>query len=152
LSDLEKWFEKRRENKAIELVQQHLTIAATTVEDLEKAIAAATKKEEKEERRLAETVANGEREADKLRRKVMHEISKGELSPTDREDLMNLVKKVDMVADWSRESTRILGAIPMVDVPASIKDELIEMILNIKKCAVSLQKCVNMIKIGRAHV
>jgi hypothetical protein len=43
--------------------------------------------------RYAGTVANGEREADALRRKVMDGISKGELSPIDREDLMGLVKK-----------------------------------------------------------
>jgi hypothetical protein len=36
---------------------------------------------------------------------------------------MDLVKRVDMVADWSRESTRILGAIPMQHVPDSIKEE-----------------------------
>jgi uncharacterized protein Yka (UPF0111/DUF47 family) len=50
-----------------------------------------------------------------------------------------------MVADWSRESTRILGAIPMDNVPVSIKDESIEMVVNVKECAVSLQKCVNSI-------
>lgn len=143
MSDLAKWFEKRRENKAIELVQQHLTLAATTVEDLEKAIAAATKKEEKEERKFAETVASGEREADKLRRKIMDEISKGELSPTDKEDLMELVKKVDMIADWSRESTRVLGAIPMEHVPEAIKKNFQEMVKSAKDCAQSVQKCVN---------
>jgi predicted phosphate transport protein (TIGR00153 family) len=73
----------------------------------------------------------------------MDEISKGELSPVDREDLMDLVKRVDMVADWSRESTRVLGATPMDYVPASLKDEAIVMVQNVKVCATSLQKCVN---------
>ncbi|MDH5792970.1 MAG: DUF47 family protein, partial [Candidatus Bathyarchaeota archaeon] len=83
------------------------------------------------------------READALRRKVMDEVSKGELSPVDRADLMDLVKRVDMVADWSRESTRVLGAIPMEHVPRSIKDEFVEMVKSVKECVVSLQKCVN---------
>jgi predicted phosphate transport protein (TIGR00153 family) len=73
----------------------------------------------------------------------MDEISKGELSATDREDLMDLVKRVDMVADWSRESTRILGAIPMTEVPKSIKDEITIMVNSVRECASSLQKCVN---------
>jgi predicted phosphate transport protein (TIGR00153 family) len=113
------------------------------VEDLDKAIAAAIRNEEKEMRKCVERVASSEKEADTLRRKVMDEISKGELSATDREDLMDLVKRVDMVADWSRESTRILGAIPMTEVPKSIKDEITIMVNSVRECASSLQKCVN---------
>jgi uncharacterized protein Yka (UPF0111/DUF47 family) len=56
---------------------------------------------------------------------------------------MGLVKKVDMVADWNRESTRILGAIPMERVPDTIKAEFSDMIKAVKACVISLQKCVN---------
>jgi predicted phosphate transport protein (TIGR00153 family) len=143
LSDLIKWFAKRQETKALSSVQHHLALTTGIVEDLEKAVRAAIELDLKEMKRCIDRVASSEKEADSLRRKVMSEISTGELSPTDREDLMDLVKRVDMVADWSRESTRILGAIPMEHVPASIKDVLIEMVLSVKQCAVSLQTCVN---------
>jgi predicted phosphate transport protein (TIGR00153 family) len=145
LSELIKWFAKRKETKALMTVQRHLALTTGIVEDLEKAMRASIKGDKKEMERCIQRVASSEKEADGLRRNVMDEISTGELSPTDREDLMNLVKKVDMVADWSRESTRILGAIPMDNVPVSIKDESIEMVVNVKECAVSLQKCVNSI-------
>jgi len=145
LSELIKWFAKRKETKALMTVQRHLALTTGIVEDLEKAMRASIKGDKKETERCIQRVASSEKEADGLRRNVMDEISTGELSPTDREDLMNLVKKVDMVADWSRESTRILGAIPMDNVPVSIKDESIEMVVNAKECAVSLQKCVNSI-------
>jgi predicted phosphate transport protein (TIGR00153 family) len=143
LSDLVKWFEKRREDKALAIVQRHLILTTTIAGDLEKAITAAIEGHEKEKRRFTETVADGEREADKLRRKVMHEISKGELSPTDREDLMELVKRVDMIADWSRESTRILAGLSMEHVPPTIKECLLEMARGAKECVESLQKCMN---------
>lgn len=143
MSELIKWFEKRRETKALTTVQRHLALTMGIVEDLDKAIAAAIGNEEKEMRKCVERVASSEKEADTLRRKVMDEISKGELSATDREDLMDLVKRVDMVADWSRESTRILGAIPMTEVPKSIKDEITIMVNSVRECASSLQKCVN---------
>jgi hypothetical protein len=138
-----KWFEKRRETKAITIVQRHLALTTGIVEDLENAITAAIRMDEKEMQTCIERVANGEKEADRLRRSVMDDISKGELSPMDRVDLMDLVKRVDMVADWSRESTRVLGAIPMGQVPESIKNEFIEMVKNVRACTVSLQKCVN---------
>ena len=143
MSELAKWFEKRRETKTLTTVQRHLALTMGIVEDLDKAIAAAIKNEEKEMRKCVERVASSEKEADTLRRKVMDEISKGELSGTDREDLMGLVKRVDMIADWSRESTRILGAIPMKEVPKAIKDEITIMVNSVKECASSLQKCVN---------
>ncbi|MDH5746070.1 MAG: DUF47 family protein [Candidatus Bathyarchaeota archaeon] len=138
-----KWFEKRKETKALTMIQRHLALTTGIVEDLEKAISAAVRKDEKEKWRCTERIASSEKEADGLRRKVMDEISKGELSPVDRADLMDLVKRVDMVADWSRESTRVLGAIPIEHVPGSIKDEFMEMVQSVKECAISLQKCVN---------
>jgi len=143
LSELIKWFAKRKETKALTTVQRHLALTTGIVEDLEKAIRAAIKGDLKEMQTCIERVASSEKEADRLRRNVMDEISTGELSPTDREDLMDLVKRVDMVADWSRESTRILGAIPMEYVPTSIKDASIEMVVGVKQCTISLQKCVN---------
>jgi hypothetical protein len=143
LSELIKWFEKRKETKALADVQRHLALTTGIVEDLENAIRAAVNSDMKEMQVCIGRVASGEKEADSLRRKVMDEISTGELSPTDREDLMDLVKRVDMVADWSRESTRVLGAIPMEQVPDSIKDAFIEMVKSVKECTISLQKCVN---------
>jgi predicted phosphate transport protein (TIGR00153 family) len=143
LSELIKWFEKRRETKALSMIQRHLALTTGIVEDLEKAVSAAVRKDEKEMRRSTERITSGEREADGLRREVMDEISRGELSPVDRVDLMDLVKRVDMVADWSRESTRVLGALPIEHVPDSIKDEFMEMVQSVKECAFSLQKCVN---------
>lgn len=143
MSELVKWFEKRKETRALGVVQHHLALTTGIVEDLEKAVGAAVKGDVKEMHRCIERVASSEMEADNLRRKVMDEISTGELSPTDREDLMGLVKKVDMVADWSRESTRILVAIPMEHVPSSIKDESLVMVGSVKACVASLQRCVN---------
>jgi len=143
LSDLVKWFEKRRETKALGTVQRHLSLTTGIVEDLEEAIVAAVENDEKEMRNCIERVEKTENEADGLRRRVMDEVSKGELAPSDRVDLMDLIKRVDMVADWSRESTRVLGAIPMEQVPGSVKDEFIKMVRGVKQCTFSLQKCVN---------
>jgi len=143
VSELIKWFEKRRETKALQTIQRHLALTTGIVEDLEKAVDASIKGDEKEMLGCIQRVASSEREADALRRKVMDDVSKGELSPVDREDLMHLVKRVDMVADWSRESTRVLNALPMNQVPKQIQKEFMEMVRSIKECAISLQKCVN---------
>jgi predicted phosphate transport protein (TIGR00153 family) len=143
LSDLIKWFEKRRETKALATIQRHLIITTRIVEDLEKALKAAVTDNREEMLEYIKRVADSEGAADNLRRRVMDEVSKGELAPADRSDLMDLVKRVDMVADWSRESTRILNALPMKYVPISIKDEFLVIVASVKACTVSLEKCVN---------
>ena len=143
MSDLIKWFQKRRETSALSIVQRHLILATEIVEDLEKAVIAAVENNVEEMAKYTERVATNEKEADVLRRKVMDKLSVGELSPIDREDLMELVKRVDMVADWSRESTRILKASPMENMPESIKEKIVDMLANVKECVHSLQNCVN---------
>ena len=143
MSELLKWFEKRKETKALADVQRHLALTTSIVEDMNKAIDAGVKTEMKEMQTCIQRVAAGEREADAIRRKVMDEISTGELPPTDREDLMELVKRVDMIADWSRESTRVLSAVPMNFVPQSIREAFTEMARSVKECTFSLRECVN---------
>ncbi|MEM0357823.1 MAG: DUF47 family protein [Candidatus Bathyarchaeia archaeon] len=145
MSELIKWFEKRRETKALTTIQRHLALTTSIIEDLEKAVAAAVNNDMEEMHICIERIASNEREADTLRRKVMDEVSRGELPPTAREDIMHLVKRVDMVADWGRESTRVLSVLPMEDVPKSIKGKIMEMAKGVKECAILLQKCINKI-------
>ncbi len=143
MSELFKWFGKRREMKALEMIQRHLALTMNIVEDLERAIRAATENKEEEMKVFISRVTEAEREADGLRREVMQELSRGELPPLDREDLMHLVKRVDMVADWSRESTRVLNAIPRGSFPEALKKASLEMVAGVKECAFTLRKCVN---------
>jgi predicted phosphate transport protein (TIGR00153 family) len=137
------WFGKRREMKALELTEQHLVLTMNIVEDLERAVRAATENKYEDMRLCINRVTNAEKEADSLRRKVMEELSLGELPPIDREDLMHLAKRVDMVADWSRESSRILNAIPKGKMPDTLKKASLEMAAGVKECAFALRKCIN---------
>jgi len=125
------------------MIKQHLSITVGIVEDLEEAIHAAMEGKEKKMREAITRVAKNEEEADRIRRRVMDELSHGELSPIDREDLMNVIKGVDMVADWSHESARILAVLPMEEVPEGVKQACIRMMGGVKKCGFSLRKCVS---------
>jgi len=143
LSELIKWFEKRKETKVISRMQRHLATTMSAVEDLERAVKAAINNNEKEAREAIERVTSAEKEADRLRREVMSELARGELPPTDREDLMHLMKRVDMVADWSRESTHVLIVIPMGEVPDNLKKASVEMVEGVRECATALRTSVS---------
>jgi hypothetical protein len=72
----------------------------------------------------------------------MTELARGELPPTDREDLMHLMKRVDMVADWCRESTRVLSAVPMNNVPPSLREAAVKMAEGVRECASALRRAI----------
>lgn len=146
MSELRRWFEKRRETRALEIMQRHLTITLTVVKDLHNAVDAAVKEDLKEKEKYVERITSGEKEADALRRNFMDELSRGELLPADREDLMHLMKTVDMVADWSRESTRLLNVIPMKEVPESIRDACMKMVEGDIECAAALGESIEKMK------
>jgi len=145
LSELLKWFEKRRQTKALTMVQQHLGMTVSIVEDLERAVKAWVNNDEKELKVCADRIAKAEKEADNLRRQVMNELARGELPAADREDLMHLVKRVDMVADWSQESTRIIKALPIMEVPDILRKACTEMVEGVKECVFALRKSISRI-------
>ncbi len=143
MSELLKWFEKRRESKAIAVMRRHLATTMSAVEDLERAVKASVSLNEKEANAAIQRVRNSEKEADSLRRTVMSELAGGELPPIDREDLMHLMKRVDMVADSCRESTRVLSAIPMNDVPDKLREAAVRMVEGARECATALYRCIS---------
>lgn len=113
------------------------------VGDLESAVKAAVSGKTEETKSLVASIAKAEKEADAMRRGFMDELSKGELPPVDREDLMHLMKRVDMVADWCREATRLLNVIPMEKIPRSLKEAFVEMVAGLMECAFSLRKSID---------
>jgi len=145
LSELLRWFEKRRHIKALTMMQQHLAMTVSIVEDLERAVTAWVNNNEKELKVCADRVSKAEREADNLRREVMNELARGELPAADREDLMHLMKRVDMVADWSQESTRIIKALPIQEVPGVLRKACVEMVEGVKECVFALRKSISRI-------
>jgi len=118
------WLTKRRELNVVKMVQNHLFLSTGCVEEL----AAATKKMMAGNRNDAMPnilrLNDMEKEADSLRRTIMDELVKGEFSPAERDDLMHLVKRVDMVADYSRSSGRNLQLISIDKYPDKMKDTI----------------------------
>ncbi len=56
-------------------------------------------------------VRESEHQADILRSKMVRELSESLLLPPDREDLMQFVKTLDKIADWTNGAARLLGFI-----------------------------------------
>ena len=143
MSELLKWFGHRREVRAIDLMKKHLANAVSAVEDLERALRAAMDGDEEAVMASIRRVDEAEKEADRLRRAIMDELASEVVPPAGREDLMHLVKRIDMIADWSREATRLLKALPLEEVPRKVLEECLKMAEGARECAYAVRRAVD---------
>ncbi|MFW9949723.1 MAG: DUF47 domain-containing protein [Candidatus Thorarchaeota archaeon] len=90
-------------------------------------------------------VDNLEREADKLRRTIQQDISRGELDPSIRQNLSHLVKRMDDVANCCTGVARRVATIP-IKFWAQSSEETISLVSQIMtttlKCGEFLDKIV----------
>ena len=140
---LSNWLWKRRETKAVELIQAHLSLTTRAVEELEKAV----EEKMKHQRELAEAsiarLSRIEEEADALRREIALELTRGEIPPMEREDLLHLTRDIDWITDWSKESGRLLLLAPIERLPEGLAKKAAEMVHVVKESAVAVRNCIN---------
>ena len=137
------WFEKRRQTKAMQLMQNHLALATGAVEELAKAIRFKSEGDDKKANEAISSLSKMEDEADRLRRDISLNLTKGEIPPAERDDLLHLSKRVDMIADWSRESGRVLSATPLSKMPSELAFLCLNMVETVKECVWAVRKCVD---------
>jgi predicted phosphate transport protein (TIGR00153 family) len=136
------WFTPTRGKKVLEMVEEHLELTQKAVLDLYKMVEASAMCLEKDCKDFFESVSQLEMRADVLRRKMVEELTKSEMFPEEREDLMELVRAVDWVADWAREAGRILVIIPFDKAPDEMKQAALNMCKANVDCVGVLADCV----------
>jgi len=139
------WFAPKRGEKILEMVENHLELTKKAVGDLYRMVEAAAKGETADSKSLFESLSQMEMKADALRREMVDELTKSEMFPEERDDLMELVRAVDWVADWSREAGRILAIIPFEKAPEEMKTAAQNMCKANNDCVTVLAKCVKVL-------
>jgi predicted phosphate transport protein (TIGR00153 family) len=104
-----------------------MTLAIDTVTELEKAMIAASKGAAADAKKGIERLFVVETEIDDLRRTVFEELTRGSLPPKDREDIMHLVKRLDVMADHVKDSGRSLLLLSEAQMPKDVWGELVAM-------------------------
>jgi len=137
------WFGARRERQILESVNKHLGLTEDCVIELGRMIEAASKGELEKKKRSFERLSEMEKEADELRRVLAEHLTKGTLPPDIREDLMELVRTMDWVADWSKEAGRILDLLELETIPDEMKEAAKRMAEELKNCVLTLRKSIN---------
>ncbi len=148
---MEKWFAKRRKSKVLDMAYRQMTLAIDTVTDLRKAITAASKGEVNETKSCVERLFVVEREIDDLRRAVFEELTRGSLPSKDREDIMHLVKRLDVMADFVKDSARTLLILTQAEIPKEIWNLYVDVAKDLVECASALWKSIEKLETNLAE-
>ena len=122
------WFEKRRRTKGLELAHEQITKAFDTVSLLHKATKSFSEGNLADTKKYVLNLYKAEEEVDKLRTDVFTELSKGAALVADyREDLLHLVKRLDTLADHTKDAARCLEMLGGAKIPDELCQKTVYM-------------------------
>ena len=135
-----RWFGDRRTETVIDMTHRHLELTTEAVKQLYEMVRTAS--DDQEKKVFYEAISQNEMKADQIRREMVTELSKRELYPAERDDLMELVRAVDWIADWAREAARILVIIPFYKLTPEFKGTIEDMCKENYSIVRVLAKCI----------
>ncbi|MCK4445060.1 MAG: DUF47 family protein [Thermoplasmata archaeon] len=138
------WFSRRRESVIASKTLDHALKVADTCVELDKAVGAVVSEDRTGAIDALHRLMLREREADTVERELFSELSRGDLPPKDREDLMRLVRNVDLVADWAKVAGRNLQILveSEIHIPKEVWAGFKEITKNTVDCGRLLVKTV----------
>lgn len=140
------WFEKRRKTKALELAHEQITRAFDTVTWLHKAIKSFSEGNFAESKKHVANLYKAEEEVDRLRTEVFMELSKGAALVADyREDLLHLVKRLDTLADHTKDAARCLEMLEQAKIPQELSAKTVFMAAKLVETAQTLRNSIEKI-------
>jgi predicted phosphate transport protein (TIGR00153 family) len=146
---MEKWFARRRKSKVLDMAYRQMTLAIDTVTELRKAITAASEGEANETKNCVDRLFVVEREIDDLRRAVFEELTRGSLPSKDREDILHLVKRLDVMADFVKDSARTLLVLTQAEIPKEIWGLYVDVAKDLVECASTLRKGIEKLETNK---
>ena len=140
------WFEQRRKTRGLELAHSQITKAFDTVTWLQKATKSFSEGNMKEAKKYVDNLYKAEEEVDTLRTNVFMELSKGAALVADyREDLLHLVKRLDTLADHTKDAARCIEMLLEADIPKELCEKTVYMTSKLVETAQKLREAIEKI-------
>jgi len=140
------WFEQRRKTRGLELAHDQITKAFDTVTWLYKATKSFSEKNFKEAQKYIDNLYKTEEGVDQLRTDVFMELSKGAALVADyREDLLHLVKRLDTLADHTKDAARCLEMLSGAEIPQELCENTVFMTGKLVETAQTLRNSIEKI-------
>jgi predicted phosphate transport protein (TIGR00153 family) len=140
------WFEKRRRTQVLTLAQEQITKALDTVTLLSTTMKNIAEEKKEAAMQSIETLFEVERTVDKLRTDVFKELSKGTALFTDyREDIMNIVNRLDDLADYAKDAARCVKILVDSPIPNEFWVQMVGTTSILVDCASALRSSLEKI-------
>jgi predicted phosphate transport protein (TIGR00153 family) len=138
------WFNKRRESVVMNGIRDHVRAVGDATSELNKAVTALCGSDPSKAMDALNRMLLAEQEADSLEDRMSMELSKGDMEPKEREDLMRMVRRMDFIADWSKEAGMNLQLIleAGVKVPCSLWTHYHEMTIELERATKELRASI----------
>ncbi len=142
------WFEKRHKSNTLSLAQELMSKAIEAAAELEKAFVACSKGDGEEAMNRISILFQKEKEVDELRRNIYKELATSSLPWRYREDIMLLVRRLDLLADWVKDSARSIVVLKDAEMPKEIVDSYLKMAGLLRECTVLLSGSIEMMGVN----
>jgi predicted phosphate transport protein (TIGR00153 family) len=148
------WFRVRRESVIMKGVRDHAQKIGDTVSELNRALSALCDSDKERALDAIRRLIYSEKEADMLEEMISEELSKGDMEPKEREDLLHLTQNMDNVADWAKEAGMNLQLVieANVSVPLSMWRKYAEMTKELDFSVKQLRNCVDSLGVNNDAV
>lgn len=125
-------------------IRDHVRAVGDATSELNKAVTALCGSDPAKAMEALNRMLLLEQEADSLEERMSMELSKGDMEPKEREDLMRLVRRMDYIADWSKEAGMNLQLIleAGVKVPCSLWSHYHEMTIELERATKELRASI----------
>jgi len=137
------WFAPKRGEQVLQMVEDHLDLTEKAVIALHRMVEVAADCDKDACKQAFLDISEMEMAADTLRRKMVRELTEGDMFPEERDDLMELVRAADWIADWSKEAGRILNIIPFDKTTDEIKTATLNMVKANVDCVKVLKQSID---------
>lgn len=125
------------------MVEDHLDLTEKAVLALHRMVEVAAECDPEACKKAFLDISEMEMSADNLRREMVRELTEGDMFPEERDDLMELVRAADWIADWSKEAGRILSTIPFEKTTPEIKTATLNMVKTNVDCVKVLKQSID---------
>ncbi len=139
------WFAKRRESKVMDGAKKHILKVVDTCEELDKTISAIIEKDNEKAFKAISRLDKNEKAADSLEVSLNEELAIGRLRSKEREDLMHLVKRMDQIADFSKDASRNIQVVieAGIEVPDKVLKYLSVLANNVLRGSKEVKLCLD---------
>jgi predicted phosphate transport protein (TIGR00153 family) len=145
----------RKENAIVAGIENHLALVMETVGEFSKLLTAAAAENNVDVGRIFAVVLTGEKKADDAHRRLSMEIAEGAFFGGVREDILDLLERIDNIADSAKDASRFLAVEGSLD-PFAISflklTAMSKFVENQVGAVSALQSLVSAFKIGKKEM